>query len=226
MKDTVTSVLPVPLIVPLGESALLVRFSKVLSDPANRAAIAFARRLRHEAIEGVTEIAANLVSVLIKFAPEKIDGQRLALELGLYLANSCAVASDEPQTHKIHVRFGGADGPDLEDVAHRLSMTPDAFVEAHNRTRLRVLATGFAPGFVYCGFHPENLVVPRRAQVKPMVPPGSILFAAGQTAITGTAIPTGWNVIGRTGFINFDASATPPTRLGEGDAICFTASPR
>lgn len=51
---------------------------------------------------------------------------------------------------------------------------------------LRVLATGFAPGFVYCGLHPDDLSVPRREAIRPMVPAGTVLFAAGQTAIAAT----------------------------------------
>ena len=86
---------------------------------------------------------------------------------------------------------------------------------------LRVLATGFAPGFVYCGFHGEGMVLPRRATVRQMVAAGSILFAAGQTAIAATDIPTGWHVIGRTDFRNFSADRNPPTLLRAGDAVCF-----
>ena len=102
-------------------------------------------------------------------------------------------------------------------------MSEAAFLAAHNETPLRVLTTGFAPGFVYCGFHGDRLLLPRRAAVRPPVAPGSILFAAGQTAIAATSVPTGWHVIGRTSFSNFDADASPPTRLGEGDLVRFEA---
>jgi inhibitor of KinA len=88
-----------------------------------------------------------------------------------------------------------------------------------------VLATGFAPGFVYCGFHESALRTPRRAAVRPPVAPGSVLFAAGQTAIAATPVPTGWHLIGRTDFINFDAGRSPPTRLREGDLVAFEAVP-
>ena len=49
------------------------------------------------------------------------------------------------------------DGPDLAEVAAALGMTAADFIAAHNATPLRVLATGFAPGFVYCGLHPDEL---------------------------------------------------------------------
>jgi inhibitor of KinA len=89
---------------------------------------------------------------------------------------------------------------------------------------MRVLATGFAPGFVYCGFHARDLVVPRREQVRPLVPAGTVLFAAGQTAIAATPVRTGWHVIGRTAFQNFDPKSDPPTTLKAGDTIRFTVA--
>jgi inhibitor of KinA len=50
------------------------------------------------------------------------------------------------------------------------------------------------------------------------------LFAARQTAIAATPIPTGWPVIGRTRFINFDVDAMPPTRIRAGDNVVFEAT--
>jgi KipI family sensor histidine kinase inhibitor len=214
-----------PLIAPLGDSALLVRFGTTLSDDANIAAVAFARRLSERVPEGVIEIDPNLVSVLLRYDPDKTDSTRLAGELRLLLSLEAAPGVLAKASHQIAVSFGGEDGPDLEEVATTLHMTPQAFITAHNASPLRVLTTGFAPGFVYCGFHPATLHLPRRPTVRSRVPAGTVLFAAGQTAITSTPIPTGWHVIGRTNFSNFDAAATPPTRLGEGDAIVFTADP-
>ena len=116
------------------------------------------------------------------------------------------------------------DGEDLMEVCDRLKLAPGNFVVRHNANPLRVLATGFAPGFVYCGFHSPTMVVPRREQVRPMVPAGTVLFAAGQTAITATPIRTGWHVIGRTIFQNFDPDETPPTAFAPGDTIEFTVA--
>lgn len=213
-----------PLVLPLGDSALLVRFGSSLSEPANIAALSFARRLGARPIAGVIEVVPNLVSVLLNYEPQRIGFQRLAGEIGLLLTAAIEDVAVDVQKHLIRVAFGGEDGPDLPEVAERLGMTAGAFVAAHNASRLRVLATGFAPGFVYCGFHPESLHVPRRAEVRARVPAGSVLFAAGQTAIAATDIPTGWHVIGQTDLRNFDAVRNPPTLLQAGDAIAFEAT--
>jgi KipI family sensor histidine kinase inhibitor len=215
-----TEVLPLPVLLPLGDGALLVRFGNTLSDAANRAAIAFARLLERQPVAGIAEIDPNLVSVLIRFE-EGAEPDRLAGEIRLLLSRFDAAAIVEPTHHTIEVRFGGADGPDLDAAAAALGQSPKAFIAAHNAHPLRVLTTGFAPGFVYCGFHPAELDLPRRDHLRDNVPPGSLLFAAGQTALSATTIRTGWHVIGRTEFRNFDAAKLPPTLLREGDLVSF-----
>jgi KipI family sensor histidine kinase inhibitor len=204
-----------PTLLPLGDRALLIRFSEQLSDDANRAAIAMARRLERAGLDGVEEIAPGLVSVLLRLSPGA-DVMRLGGEIRLLTVESEAAGAPAEQT--IEVSF---DGADLGEVTGWLGLSEADFIARHNASPLRMLATGFAPGFVYCGFHGDALVVPRREAVRPMVPPGTVLFAAGQTAIAATPIRTGWHVIGKTTFQNFDPSAMPPTRLRPGDLLRF-----
>jgi KipI family sensor histidine kinase inhibitor len=206
-------------IVPLGDSALLVRFGLRLDDAANRAALAFAARLTNEPVSGVVEVVPSLVSVLVRYAPDKVGPMRLAGELGLLMQSGDRV--EAPKTYDIATRF---DGPDLAEAAAALGLHPDAFVAQHNRAPLRVLTTGFAPGFVYCGLHDEALVVPRRVNVRQQVPAGSIIFAAGQTAIVATDVPTGWHLIGHTDFRNFRPDQDPPTLLRAGDFVRFVVA--
>jgi KipI family sensor histidine kinase inhibitor len=210
-----------PTLIPLGDSSLLVRFGSVLTDSANRAAIALASELARAPIPGVLEIMPNLVSVLLRYDPLAASPTTIQGEVRLRLSG---FASDRRKAHRwtIPVVF---DGPDLDETATSLGMTTEAFIAAHNASSLRVLATGFAPGFVYCGLHPEALTLSRRMEVRPAVPAGSVLFAAGQTAITATEMPTGWHVIGRTDFSNFQPAKQPPTRLAAGDVIRFEVAP-
>jgi KipI family sensor histidine kinase inhibitor len=209
-----------PDIVPLGDQAMLVRFGTRLDDAANRAALGLEAKLARDPIPGVTEIVPSLVSVLLRYDPDAIGQARLAGEISLRLGH--ADEPGPPAIHDIEVHF---DGPDLAEVAEALKLGVDAFVAAHNARPLRVLTTGFAPGFVYCGFHPEALNLPRRTIVRPLVPAGSVLFAAGQTAMAATEIPTGWHVIGRTEFRNFVPENDPPTLLRAGDLIRFREAP-
>lgn len=209
-----------PDIVALGDGAVLVRFSESLDDSANRSVLALAARLACEPIAGVREVVPSLVSILLRYDPEQIGPVRLAGEIALRLGRDEAVGAGED--HDIAIRF---DGEDLAEVASRLGMNIKDFIARHNALPLRVLTTGFAPGFVYCGFHPDDLVLPRRNLVRPMVRAGSVLFAAGQTAIAATDIPTGWHVIGSTEYRNFSPERDPPTRLQAGDLVRFGLAP-
>lgn len=205
---------------PLGDSAILVRFGSRLTDAANRAAIALSSRLELDPLQGVVEVMPNLVSVLLRYDPMTASPSVIQGELRLRLFG-LARAEAEPKLWVIPTAF---DGPDVDEAAAALGMGREAFLAAHNATPLRVLATGFAPGFVYCGMH-EQLVLPRRTSVRPSVPAGSVLFAAGQTAITATEMPTGWHVIGRTDFRNFEPFSAQPTRLRAGDLVRFEVVP-
>ena len=207
----------IPTLLPLGDQALLVRFSTELSETANRAAISLARQLERETVEGIEEIAPGLVSGLLRYN-SSTDFWRLRGEIMLRMRDD--TVQPLGRDHTVGVAF---DGKDVEEVATLLAMTREAFIARHNSSQLRVLATGFAPGFVYCGFHSADLSVPRREAVRAMVPAGTVLFAAGQTAIAATPIRSGWHVIGTTRFRNFDPASDPPTRLRAGDTIRFEA---
>lgn len=206
-----------PSILPVGDSGLLIRFSSQLTDQANLAAVRAASALSRAELWGIREIVPSLVSVFVKYDPATIDFETLAGEMRLRLSTLAEQAEPETRHVRMNVSFGGDCGPDLEQASEACGLGPADFVAAHNRSALRVLAVGFAPGFIYCGMHPEELHIPRKADVRPNVPPGSVLFAAGQTAITSTWVPTGWYVIGHTEFRNFlpGESVVTPVRAGD-----------
>ncbi len=205
---------------PLGDSGLLVRFGDGLTDEANLSAIRFAGLAETEALPGVLEIVPNLISVLLRYDPSAIGFDQLAGEVRLLVARP----GEAPHAASEHVIEAVFDGEDLAELGETLGLSRDAFVLAHNASPLRVLSTGFAPGFVYCGMHDPKLVVPRRQIVRRQVPAGTVLFAAGQTAITSTAIPTGWHVVGHTPFRNFDPSRDPPVPVRAGDYVRFVSA--
>lgn len=211
-----------PILVPLGDCGLLVRFGSSLDSKVNEMAVGSAQILVEAQLVGALEICPSLVSVYIRYDPKKTSFMGLCQNVRLALTRKISDSTITPQTHNIEIDYGGVEGPDLSAVAEKLGMGIDAFIDAHNLSTLRVLAVGFAPGFTYFGLHAEQMNVPRRKMLHNKVPPGSILFAAGQTAITASYVPTGWNVIGRSAFQNFDESTSPPTLLHAGDKIVFS----
>ncbi len=216
------SISPQALIQPLGDCNLLVRFGDRLLDKANGRAIAAARTLADASLPGVKEITPSLISVCLRYDPMQTGFVQLSNSVSLALSSTDQAPEAGAKIVEIDVSYGGKFGPDLEDAAAQCAHSSEDFIAAHNNAHLRVLATGFAPGFVYCGMHEKHLHIPRRKKIHAKVPPGSVIFAAGQTAITATSVPTGWHVIGRTDFRNFDPAKNPPTQLAAGDIIRFS----
>ncbi len=121
----------------------------------------------------------------------------------------------------IPARYGDEHGPDLAYVSEAMGLSDEAAIQAHASLRLRVLMLGFAPGLAYLGIAGEPWDIPRRPEVRPHVPPGSILVAVRQTVLAGTAIPTGWQHIAHTPVPTFQPEAADPFRFDPGDIVSF-----
>lgn len=208
--------------VPFGEAVLLVEASGDQAT-ANRAVLALADRLMGAALPGVVVVQPALTSLLVQFDP--LQTHHAAVELGVRALLDHVVLANTTPAHvvKIAVRYGGADGPDLDDVAQQLDLTPDEVIALHTAQPRRVLMLGFAPGFPYIGPLPAALTLPRRATPRTAVPPGSVAIAAGMTGVYPQRLPGGWHLIGHTDAVLFDPHRSPPSLLQAGDDVQFVA---
>jgi KipI family sensor histidine kinase inhibitor len=118
-------------------------------------------------------------------------------------------------------RYGGPDGPDLDEVASIHGLRAVDVVELHASVAYRVFFLGFAPGFAYLGPLPGELATPRLATPRPRVPAGSVGIAGTQTAVYPVDSPGGWRLIGRTDARVWDPSADPPAMLLPGRRVRF-----
>lgn len=213
-----------PSLLPLGPDGLLVRFADQLSEPANRAALAFRADLESAGNPGVAETASSLASVLVRFRPDVIARKALEDALRSRLAKRDWLEAPLPagrRLWRVPVAFGDANGPDLEEASAAAGLAPEAAVEDICTARLRVLALGFSPGQPYLGFLPEHWDIPRQGNVTHLVPRGAVVVAVRQVIPFANAAPTGWRQIGRTAFRCNDPELDPPIPLRPGDEMEF-----
>lgn len=115
------------------------------------------------------------------------------------------------------------DGPDLAEVAVHAGLSEPDVVALHASCEYVALLVGFLPGFAYLGGLDARLAVPRRAEPRARVDAGSVAIGGALTAVYPFASPGGWNVIGRTDAVMFDARRSPAAAVAPGDRVRFVA---
>ncbi len=212
-----------PRILPSGDAAITVEFSRVISAEANSRVLGLDRALARAAIEGIVETVPTYRSLLVHYDPERIDFD----ELGARLLAAAQTPFDEAATPtrrwKIPVSYGGEHGIDLEDVAKALSVTPDEVVAQHIAGDYRVAMIGFTPGWSYLSGLQAVLQVPRRQNPRLLTPAGTISIGGAQTGVQCLAGPSGWHLLGRTPVRTYQLNRDPIFLLEPGDAVTFTA---
>ena len=204
---------------PLADSGLLIELDRRLAPDVNAHARALAAHLR--AIPGVIETVPALSSALVVFDPLSTDLPAL-LEAAEAAADSPRMPS-APIGRRIDVPvvYGGAAGPDLEDVAAACGLTPDQVVEEHAGVEYAVYMLGFTPGYPYLGVLPRGLRLPRLAAPRLRVAPGSVAIADGLAGIYPMESAGGWRIIGRTPLSIYDPHDADPVLFRPGDRVRF-----
>jgi 5-oxoprolinase (ATP-hydrolysing) subunit B len=211
-----------PRLLPSGDSAITVEFSRTIDDAANRRVLALDRVLAAEPIAGVTEAVPTYRSLLVHYDPVQIDFDRLGERL-LALAQRPVPETAKARRWRIPVVYGGEHGIDLEDVAKTLNTTPDDIVARHTAGDYRVAMIGFTPGWSYLSGLADFLHLPRRQNPRLLTPSGTISIGGVQTGVQCLAGPSGWHLLGQTAVRTYQLHRDPTFLLEPGDAITFSA---
>jgi KipI family sensor histidine kinase inhibitor len=217
-----------PTAVPYGDAAVLVSYGEHIDPSTNRRVHALAEAIRalraHDARFGSPVPA--YASVLVPIDPLELAPDEAVTRLAA-LAATIADPGEDPESPivEIPVRYGGPDGPDLDEVAERATLRPADVVELHAGTIYRVYMLGFVPGFAYLGTVPAVIAAPRRTTPRPRVPSGSVAIAGKQTGVYPFETPGGWNLIGRTDLVAWDPRREPPALLAPGMRVRFRPVP-
>jgi len=215
-----------PRLAHMGLSGMLVSFGASLTEPANRAALAFRAALEREGWDGVAESSTSLASVYLRFEPLALSHGALRAKLGALLATRDWYAAPLPEGRRlwrIPTAYGGENGPQLEEAAARAGMTGAQAIADLAAAQVRVLTIGFGPGQPYLGSLPPAWDMPRQSALTAKVPQGALVVAIRQFVLFSAPNPTGWRHVGRCAFRCFRPEADDPFPLRPGDEARFVA---
>jgi KipI family sensor histidine kinase inhibitor len=210
-----------------GDSMLLVELEPAIDPVVNERAILLASRIRARAAHGVRDVAPGYCTLGVHFDPIQTDLAALEHAIEVEFASIETVESiGERPIIEIPVQYGGAGGPDLTAVAERAGCSEQEVIERHTDRTYRVYMLGFVPGFAYMGRVDPAIAAPRHRVPRERVPAGSVGIAGGQTGVYPVESPGGWQLIGHTPTVMFDADRATPSLLSPGDLVRFVALPR
>ncbi|MEA2795453.1 MAG: 5-oxoprolinase (ATP-hydrolyzing) subunit [Bradyrhizobium sp.] len=210
-----------PRILPSGDSAITVEFSRNIDDTANRRVLALDRVLARDPVAGVTETVPTYRSLLVHYDPLQTDFDSLGEKL-VALAQLPVPPTTKTRRWRIPVVYGGEHGIDLEDVATTLNTSPDDIVARHVAGDYRVAMIGFTPGWSYLSGLEKFLHMPRRQNPRLLTPTGTISIGGVQTGVQCLAGPSGWHLLGRTPVRTYQLHRDPTFLLEPGDAVTFS----
>lgn len=200
---------------------MLLELGHVLNPETNEQVLALDQYLSKSPLEGVLECVPAYASLLVLYDPVSIplSDVRQWLQEGL---NSFNIDGRYGRVQvEIPVRYGGLDGPDLEQVASLNGLSPRDVVEKHAAKVYCVGMMGFTPGFAYLLGLDNELATPRKKTPRTLVPAGSVGIAGSQTGIYPLDSPGGWQLIGRTDLSLFNPHQAPYFLLSPGDEVRF-----
>lgn len=215
----------------VGDTALSIQWPGPRGIPSDREWTrlrTLAARLRGEWPRGLVDVVLSPDRVTLVYDPLAGPLARLVAEVRRIAAACDEKAAGEPVREvpviEIPVRYGGDEGPDLEEVCAACGIDRSTFVRLHTGAEYRVAAMGFVPGFGYLSGLPRPLAVPRRATPRPRVEAGSVGIGGAQTGVYPLATPGGWQIVGRTDAVLFDPRRRPAATLHIGDRVRFVES--
>jgi KipI family sensor histidine kinase inhibitor len=210
---------------PVGDHALLWEL------PDNASVHAAARLARDRFSDQLVEVVPGHDTLLLVWNEGLEDPAALMSNLNALASHASAfkldmrvTENDQAEAVTVPVMY---DGADLKAVAATLGTTTDEVVKLHSEANYVVAFMGFSPGFPYLlaedaarGVLPL-LELPRRDSPRTEVPAGSVAVAAGYCGIYPRSSPGGWNLLGRTEVVLFDAERDPPALLEPGALVRF-----
>ncbi|MET0976219.1 MAG: allophanate hydrolase subunit 1 [Leifsonia sp.] len=199
-----------------GDRALLVDLDRLDAVIEVHAALVSSRP------DGVVDIVPAARTVLVTLDPAilPVSSARLWIaDAARPSGRPAASTSTGPVVIRVH--YGG---PDLAALAATIGVPAGDLVRRHQAAEWRVAFSGFAPGFGYLVSTDWTFDVPRLASPRTAVPAGSVGLAGEFTGVYPRESPGGWQLIGRTDAVLWNADAADPALLVPGGVVRFAAA--
>jgi inhibitor of KinA len=209
-----------------SDQSLLVYLGNDIGQAAHEKVLHLVHAIESAAPKWLCNLQPAYCSVLVGFDLVQVTHHDVEAFVRSLAESSYEVASTPSKTVEIPVCYGGEFGPDLEEAASLVSLSPERVIELHSATLYRAYFLGFAPGFAYLGDLPLQLELPRLSTPRKKVPAGSVAIAAKQTGVYPFATPGGWRLIGRTPLAMFRADREPMGLIALGDQVRFRSITR
>lgn len=202
-------------VLPCGDRALIAEFDSGDLTLGAHAAWSAA------APPGIVELVPGARTVLVRIDPSVIGLGHT--EHWLREHPPASLAFEIGRTVTLPVVY---DGDDLDAVARVWGCSREAVAQRHTAHEWVCAFIGFAPGFAYLVAAPGQTplpVVPRRGTSRPRVPAGSVALAAEYCGVYPRESPGGWQLIGRTDEVLWNALRDDPALITPGTLVRFEA---
>ena len=215
-------------IYPIGDNALTIEFGNTICEQTNDAVMQLFHQLKKKQVAFIIDIIPAYSSISVIYntvAIKKSNPNLLAFD-----SMQQQILKEMEWSHvnelnrrqiTIPVCYDITLGPDLNEVADYAKLSMEEVIALHTATHYKVYMIGFLPGFPYMATVDEKIQLPRKAQPRTLVAPGSVGIAGAQTGIYPLASPGGWQLIGQTPLKIFDVTLEMPCLLQPGDEVRF-----
>jgi KipI family sensor histidine kinase inhibitor len=212
-----------PEIVPLGDSALLIRLGDKLDLKINIKVHQLAVLVAASPLDGVVETVPAYSTLLIHYDPLVLKWAQIQAWAQGKLEQLGETSARKPRQLDVPVQYGGEYGVDLGFVADYHHLRIEDVIRIHSEKVYTVYMMGFTPGFPYMGKLSDAIATPRLETPRTRVPAGTVAIAGSQTGIYPIDSPGGWRLIGRTSLRLFDLQSSSPFLFSPGDEVRFRA---
>lgn len=203
-----------------GDAAWLIELEERIAPDINARAIRIARAIEDAGIPA-TDLVVGYRTVMVYFDPLDARANGIDAQLRAVLVSTPDAGVEQGPLKDVPVCYGGAFGPDLDDVAQFGRCSVEDAIAVHAGREYRVYVVGFVPGWAYLASVDDRIAAPRRSAPRVRVPPGSVGIASIQTGIYPAETPGGWNLIGRCPIKPYNPDRPDPFLFQAGDRVRF-----